>query len=298
MSNPIGFAPRVGPLEGLGYSTFVGGASPPNVVGSGADAQVAGTYGYWYLRPLGDLFLTDGGPRCSPTPMNASHADGTLVPYGAIPRNGNVTVTNVSTLAADAAAAASCEFVSVQAAWTPGLSSGHPYCQEDVDDPFVLTAFDITMGGGAVDLLPTVFSALAPPRASFTPLVIQPQISNSAHLLRPTALTWPGQDPDNQWNRAIWHRSEIGAIAWTMHAYAFSWTVDAQYIVTGFNRETSYPTPCPIIGGVLMLSTIAAGPGVAGLLAPPPPVGATAPAARTPTPAAGAFTTGIVPKEP
>lgn len=261
MTNPIGVSPRSGPPQGLDYcGTFLpGGIS--NFLGSQEEpAPWNGVFqngdGFWYARPEGDVFLTDGGPMCSPTPMNASHADGTLVPYVAQPLNTEQTHLGTSDLAAGWASGSSCEFVSLQLQVSLGLDGGFAYCSGVTDPSTTLHSLAFQMGGATLELLPNLAPGGAFPGANvalellplsyFTGAQPAGGWNTNVTVMRPTALTWGGQDPDNIWNRAIFHRSEISTLTWSLVTRTWGWACDIITAVVGWRLYTQYPTPCTV----------------------------------------------------
>jgi len=276
MSSPVGFAPRTGPPQGLAYcgESISGGA--PNWIGGASDdpvTEIGG--GYFYLRPdPAGVILVDDGPACSDVPMQATDNLGGKWDYGQVempPQTGTATATGSTATAAGIAAGAACEFVTVEFTISIGLTPGNVKCSASEQAPFSIEAFHLTMSGAEYDALQAPQDqAPAWPQATYTPIdwTALP-VDNSGYLLRASAHTWPGQDPDNQYNRALWHPAEVGAVAWSLTYIAFSATVYFTAAVYGYQTETDYPTPCPIIpgSGPATPSTIAAGNQATGLLA-------------------------------
>lgn len=279
MSNPIGYSTQAGPPQGLDYGGTPVTGGPPNLVGGLSDPTRSGNSArYWYLVPAGVVGGLVGYPgtlpRCSPTPMTAIGAlDGQTYPYGQMNENGPVTPSFTSGQASAIAAGANCEFVTVVIGIQVQMFGGFPYCDDVNTDPPVLNSLTVTVGGAPADLMGMTSGSYLPAScATYTPTVIYNATTGgpfiSGMLMRPTALSWPYQDPDNQFNRAIWHKAEIGSITWALDAYTFSWQVDASYTVFGYRRYTSFPTSCPIhlgIGG-LRPGSVDAGVGPSGVL--------------------------------
>ena len=277
MSNPLGYAVRNGPLEGLGYcGTFLSGGLP-NHVGRGDESNIA-PYGkgdvnkYWYRQPLvigATIPPYESMPLCSTTPLSLQLANPpfTVYEYGKFNWFDDFTAHNDSNIAASFAGSGSCPYVMVWVTYQPYMFGGLPYCGDQVTiQPPVLYSFTVKHKGSAAEIfaVPAVGSAVYPkPIAvggTIPPLDVHMNgnlNSVAGWLMRPTALSWTGQDPDNLWNRSVWHKDEIGTLTWTMNGNCFRWGVSTGYTVVGYSVLDDFPTPCPINpGGELLMLVV------------------------------------------
>lgn len=253
MTNPVGYS-VAGPPQGLKEcGTSHGGY--PDWIGDGLDNVAVGSDKFFYVQPLGGPFIT---PPCSASPMKAifvgGAVDGDYVP---VPMNAFVGASGVSSIAAEACATSSCQYVEIRLNIQITAEAGKVFCNEDVTDPQDISTFDLSMEGfGAVTYQGDTY--VVGDNADFgvaNENIVAPNVTNAgtsqynvtSTLLRPTALTWPGQDPDNLANRNIWLASEVGGISWSTEAYAHQ--VDVAFGVTVHGRAlaTDYPVACPII---------------------------------------------------
>lgn len=281
MSNPVGFSTLVDPPEGLGFcgEHLTGGA--PNFVGSASDPaisdQVVGLYFYVPPTEGEPIEMLDGSPvvPCSDVFLQCRGVlTHTIYDYGAVPMNGSFSASITTSTAVEVAAGATCEFVTVQTTLDFHLSAGYVHCSETLDVPSISTAH-LTMSGVEYDTLPTSGGiATTWPRANYTPVTWGIDVG-TVFWLRPTAHTWPGQDPDNQWNRAIWQPSEIGVIEFAFSGSGFEYNADVSTAMYGYQPHTDYPTPCPVTPGISGTPSIII-PGLqqAGITPPPPIRGA------------------------
>jgi len=84
----------------------------------------------------------------------------------------------------------------------------------------------------------------------------------SVYLLRPAALSWPGQDPGNTANRTVWLQPEVKPVAFGFTVNAQSAQIQVGFDVAGWTSGVAADVP-------KIPSTVTPGEQAAGLLALP-----------------------------
>lgn len=246
MPNPVGYSRLPRPLQGLALCDLNVSAAEPAV-------NVPANK-FYYAAPIGGPWVT---PPYSDDPMDAIAVGGAPgPPYDPIPMNNVKGTSGTSNIAADACADTDCTYVEIELSIAVAGPPGFIHFDSDTLDVSVLNAFGVAMTGfGGLAYQGDTWDisdnadfgvaneAIVTPAPTFAATA---QYNVVSQLLRPTALTWAGQDPDNFANRNIWRASEVGAITWTTFVYSSTIEVNCSMTIRGFALSTNYPSACPI----------------------------------------------------
>jgi len=159
-----------------------------------------GPLGGW--RDCGlDIF---GRPQRLPKAVAAFNTSYSFAPGLAVVRDG--------VIAMDAALGLSTDYVQLLFWQQGGPVGGFPTCNSSSYVPGYINLAELTLSGvGVVEVRSASDGTLTPvlPATDFN--ASSPDYRGL--LMRPTSLTWPGQDPDNLANRTLWLPSEVGAFS-------------------------------------------------------------------------------------